>query len=120
VNKEWNLETVIHIVWWCTWRTRSRELWDGFEGHAWGSAAIHFQAMIRWVWKCVWIPWSSELGAVHEGDQSAGGRSERMCDGCLDSVHWFTESCGNAQSQWQQQGLPRCESGELRWDGGNH
>jgi len=99
------LETVIELVWRCTWRPRSSELRDALEGRdrwsvTWrpwsiefadalggrdrASLEMHLEANIEWTENCTWRPWPIEFGDALGG--RGRGNSELHLEAVIDWV----------------------------------
>jgi len=129
-----------------SWKPRLSECGDVPGGWDRVNSEIHLEAIMKLLGSYTWRPWSIRIGGVlgsswsegdwTEGSESGGsqsglsqcgsceagcGRSEGMCDGSWEWIHWSTHNCGNVE-YWVQQALLRAgrkaESGRqsiLEW-----
>ena len=92
---------------------RSSELRDALRGHNLASLEMDLDAMTELVRRCNRRQWWIEIGTVHGGRWSAGGRStvdwlESRHEWGGDFIHWLTRNCGGVQN-WVQHGPLRDE-----------
>ena len=99
VNSVMHLADVIEGVGRYTWR-----LWwikiGGVLGGGWYGGDLSECGRLRGDWSEAGQSGGSQSGGSESGDiESGGGRSEGMCNGSWDSIHWLTHHCENRVQQ---------------------